>query len=332
MSHRAKLERFEKIISGFPKANVLVIGDIMLDHYVRGKVTRISPEAPVPVVHVTSENLMPGGAANVAMNLRALSVNTSIIGTIGEDIHGHSLKLELKKAHINTQGVTRLENIQTTKKTRVIAHSQQIVRFDYETPRDLTGEDEKKIIRHLRKMIPSCQGIIIEDYGKGTITQNIMTEIASLCAQHKVFSSYDPKIGHELSCAGFDIATPNTEEANYLAKTLKKHIGKIPEHGDHLRSELGLKQLLVTLGEDGMVLFKENEKPFRVPAKAREVFDVSGAGDTVISVYTTAIVCGAEPFEATYLANMAGGIVVGKLGTATASPEEILTAVETDLG
>ena len=145
MSHKVKLERFEKIISGFPKANVLVIGDIMLDHYVRGKVTRISPEAPVPVVHVTSENLMPGGAANVAMNLRALSVNTSIIGTVGEDIHGHSLKLELKKAHINTQGVTRLENIQTTKKTRVIAHSQQIVRFDYETPRDLTGEDEKKM-------------------------------------------------------------------------------------------------------------------------------------------------------------------------------------------
>ena len=267
MSHKAKLERFEKIISGFPKANVLVIGDIMLDHYVRGKVTRISPEAPVPVVHVTSENLMPGGAANVAMNLRALSVNASIIGTVGEDIHGHSLKLELKKAHINTQGVTRLANIQTTKKTRVIAHSQQIVRFDYETPKDLEGEDEKKIIRHLRKMIPSSQGIIIEDYGKGTITQNIMTEIASLCAEHKVFSAYDPKIGHDLSCAGIDLASPNTEEANYLAKTLKKHIGKIPEHGDHLRSALGLKQLLVTLGEDGMVLFMENENPFRVPAK-----------------------------------------------------------------
>ena len=331
MSHMQNLERLKKIIAGFPKANILVIGDLMLDHYVRGKVTRISPEAPVPVVHVTSENLMPGGAANVAMNLRALSVNTSIIGTVGEDTHGHALKLELKKAHINTQGITRLQNIQTTKKTRVIAHSQQIVRFDYETPKDLSGEDEKKVIRHLRKMIPASKGIIIEDYGKGTITQNIINEIASLCAEHKVFSSFDPKIGHDLSCAGIDIATPNTEEANYLAKTLRKHIGKIPEHGEHLRSELGLKQLLITLGEDGMALFKEGEKTYRVPAKAREVFDVSGAGDTVISVYTAAVVCGAEPFEATYLANMAASIVVGKLGTATASPEEILTAIEADL-
>lgn len=317
------INHLKEIVENYSKVKILVIGDIMLDHFIRGKVHRISPEAPVPIVHVTNESLMPGGAANVAMNLRALNSETGIIGTIGKDMNGRHLKLLLRKSKINVMGVHSLPNILTTKKTRIIAHSQQIVRFDYETSKDISGENEQHIIEIIKKTVPLYNAVIIEDYGKGIITQSIVDTIITSALEHNTYIAFDPKIGHEINCSGINLCTPNTEEANHLAKSLKRNIGKIPENGDKLRKLLGLKELLVTLGEDGMALFSENSKPYKISAKAREVFDVSGAGDTVISVYTASIVAGATPYEAAYLANIAAGIVVGKLGTATVSPSEI---------
>lgn len=329
MQEKPTFEKLKKTVSSLKGAKVLVIGDIMLDHFIRGKVNRISPEAPVPIVHVTSEKMFPGGAANVAMNLRILGVETAVIGIVGKDTNGRDLKSFLRKAKIDTKGIASLESIQTTKKTRIIAHSQQIVRFDHETPKDISGTDEERVISLVRQIAPSYQAIIIEDYGKGIITQPIVNEIVAIGQKHGIYTSYDPKIGHDIHCKGINLSTPNLEEAKYLSKTVS-YTAKLPDHGENLRKALGLNHLLITLGEDGMALFSEETKPYKIPTKAKEVFDVSGAGDTVISVFTAAAVSGASPQEAAYIANVAGGIVVGKLGIATVTPGEILNYLESD--
>ncbi len=316
--------RLIKIIKKFSQVKVLVIGDVMLDQFIWGKVDRISPEAPVPVVEVRSESFMPGGAANVSINLKSLNVTTNIIGIIGDDLNGKVLKEKLRKSKIPLKGLVTLKKRTTTKKTRIIAHNQQVVRVDREDRIKLSAQDEKKFITKIKKIIPSYDAVILEDYGKGAITQNIINNVVKLAKQLKIYSSIDPKKGHDLSYEGIDLSTPNTEEAFYLGKINIKNFSSPQKHGDSLRSKLGLNHLLITLGEDGMALFTKDNKPYYIPTKAREVFDVSGAGDTVISVFTTAIAAKATPFEAAYIANIAAGIVVAKLGTATVTQKEIL--------
>ncbi len=314
------------ILRSFSKTKVLVIGDLMLDHFIWGKVTRISPEAPVPIVQVTQESEMPGGAANVAHNLNALGVSTSVIGFLGKDASGKILHSLLKKEKINTDGVIHSAELKTTQKTRIIAHHQQVVRFDRETPKDLAGKEEEKLLQTLHRLIPKHQGVILEDYGKGVVTQRVVHEVIALCRRRNIFCAFDPKTGHDLSFKGATLCTPNLEEARYLAKTFCKKMDpkSLPQSGDTLRKGLGLEHLLITLGEGGMALFTRKDKPVFIPTVAREVFDVSGAGDTVIAAFTAAIVAGATPVEAAHLSNIAAGIVVGKLGTAVASPKEIL--------
>ena len=314
------------VLSAFPKTKILVIGDLMLDHFIWGKVSRISPEAPVPIVQVTRESEMPGGAANVAHNLSALGVSTSVIGFLGKDSSGKILRSLLKKDRINVGGLIESTHITTTQKTRIIAHHQQVVRFDRETPMEAAGKEEEQLLQTIRRLIPEHQGVILEDYGKGVVTQKLANTVIDLCRRHNIFCAFDPKIGHDLSFKNAGLCTPNLEEARYLAKTFCKKIDpkSLPQSGDLLRKTLGLEHLLITLGEGGMALFTQKTKPIFIPTVAREVFDVSGAGDTVIATFTAAMVAGAKPVEAAHLANIAAGIVVGKLGTAVASPQEIL--------
>lgn len=316
----------KRLIASFSKVKILVIGDLMLDHFIWGKVTRISPEAPVPIVQVTEESEMPGGAANVAHNLNALGVFTSVLGFLGKDVSGKILQALLKKEKINTDGIIYSTNVKTTQKTRIIAHQQQVVRFDRETPKELSRKEETQLLQTIQRLIPKHQGVILEDYGKGVVTQKIVHAVIDLCRRQNIFCAFDPKIGHDLSFKGATLCTPNLEEARYLSKTFCKKMNpeRLPQNGDSLLKGLGLKHLLITLGEGGMALFTQKNKPVFIPTLAKEVFDVSGAGDTVISAFTAAIVAGATPVEAAYFSNIAAGIVVGKLGTAVASPEEIL--------
>jgi D-beta-D-heptose 7-phosphate kinase/D-beta-D-heptose 1-phosphate adenosyltransferase len=319
-------QKLKQLIPSFQKTKILVIGDLMLDHFIWGKVTRISPEAPVPIVQVTQESEMPGGAANVAHNLKALGASTSVIGFLGKDISGKILHTLLKKEKINTDGVIHCTGMKTIQKTRIIAHHQQVVRFDRETPKNVSEKEEMELLRTIRRLIPAHQGVILEDYGKGVLTQKVVDTVIDLCLKQNIFCAFDPKMGHDLSFRGATLCTPNLEEARYLSKIFCKKLDpqSLPQSGDSLRKGLGLKYLLITLGEGGMALFAQNDKAVFIPTLAKTVFDVSGAGDTVISTFTTAILAGATPVEAAQLSNAAAGIVVGKLGTAVASPKEIL--------
>lgn len=304
-----------------PDIRILVVGDVMVDHFIWGKVDRISPEAPVPVVQVASESKMPGGSANVAHNLISLGAEVGLVGITGQDSNSKELIHLLRQKKIYTHGILSLPDRITTKKTRIIAHSQQVVRVDWEQPQDLDVKTENLVIKHLRKLIPLHDAVVLEDYGKGLMTQAVLDEAVRLCRQKGIFCSFDPKIGHDLNFKGVSLCTPNLQEASYLAKT--HGIGAMPENGGQLREALGVDHLLVTLGEKGMGLFSRDFSPYQIQAAAREVYDVSGAGDTVISVFTASAVAGAKPFEAAFLSNIAAGIVVGKLGTAVVTIPEI---------
>jgi len=306
-----------------PESRIMVIGDLMLDHFIWGDVSRISPEAPVPVVEVQRESRMPGGAANVAKNLSSLGARSAVVGLVGRDLDGNSLEEVLKEDDIGTAGLIRADNLQTTKKTRIIAHNQQVVRVDRDQTQCITAPYREQILSYIRHALHHYDAIILEDYGKGALDQGIISHTIDLCRQKGIYCAIDPKIGHDITFEGASLCTPNLHEARELARLLPEKIGELQSHGDELRSALGLDDLLITLGEDGMVLFSGNHTPFHIPTKAREVFDVSGAGDTVIATFVAAIASGATPCEAAEIANLAGGIVVGKLGTATTTIDEL---------
>jgi D-beta-D-heptose 7-phosphate kinase/D-beta-D-heptose 1-phosphate adenosyltransferase len=315
--------RLNTIVRKISGTRVLVVGDVMLDHFIWGTVRRISPEAPVPVVEVSSESRMPGGAANVAVNLRALGAKTAMVGITGRDENGLVLKRLLTERGIETRGLLSLESVATTKKSRVIAHHQQVVRVDRDRPPSLSPRDTESLLRKIRRRIPGCGAVILEDYGKGTLTQEVVDEVKTMCRKFGVISALDPKLGHELDLDGIDLCTPNLEEARSLGRDFPKPSHDLPARGEALRKALGLVSLLITLGEDGMALFSRDCPPYRIPTHAREVFDVSGAGDTVISVFTAALAAGGKANEAAFLANLAAGIVVAKLGTAAVTPREL---------
>ncbi|EKD28022.1 MAG: RfaE bifunctional protein, partial [uncultured bacterium] len=238
------IKNLKKIINKFKGKKVLVIGDIMLDHFIWGKVKRISPEAPVPVVEVVSESYMPGGAANVAMNLNALGISTDIIGVFGNDSNGELLQKQLKKSKVNTKGMVKSSSASTTKKSRIIAHNQQVVRVDRDS-KNLTSDDEDLIIARVKKMVPLFDGVIVEDYGKGVISQHVFDEIIKVAKQNNIFTSFDPKMGHDILCAGIDLCTPNLEEARYLNKISSPNMPlDLPKQGEQLRENLGINNLL----------------------------------------------------------------------------------------
>ncbi|MBN1997682.1 D-glycero-beta-D-manno-heptose-7-phosphate kinase [candidate division KSB1 bacterium] len=302
---------------------ILVVGDLMLDEFIWGQVNRISPEAPVPVVHVTHESFYPGGAANVARNLADFGIQSVICGIIGADTTGKRLIELLKTSNIQTDGVLAVEGYTTTIKTRIIARHQQVVRVDREKKLEHSPGDFFKLFEKLEQIVPNVNGIIIEDYGKGFITQKLVDKVRALAIKHQKFLAADPNIKNTIDWTGISLLKPNHSEAVYLAGPETRADIPVEELGQRLVQKYQLPNLLITLGENGMMFFHPPNAPYHTPTRAREVFDVSGAGDTVIAFFTAAWAAGMEGVQAAEIANHAAGIVVGKLGTATLTAKEL---------
>jgi D-beta-D-heptose 7-phosphate kinase/D-beta-D-heptose 1-phosphate adenosyltransferase len=324
-------ERVRHILASAGKVRILVLGDVMLDHFIWGSVGRISPEAPVPVVDFERESFMPGGAANVARNLTALGVPTELVSVVGRDTAARRLRSLLDDCQIGCQGLLASSDRPTSVKTRIVAHKQQVVRIDRESRDGVNGPLERRLISTLHERMGGVAAVIVGDYGKGVVTQGLLDEVKRLCRARGVWLSVDPKPVHNLNLSGLSLITPNRKEAFELAGLPDEGRQRDPLHDPELLRAGGLlleklrpAVLLITLGELGMLLCRHGQDPFHIPTVAQEVFDVSGAGDTVIALFTLAIAAGAAPVEAAIVSNHAAGIVVGKIGTATVAPDELL--------
>ncbi|MDA8124076.1 MAG: D-glycero-beta-D-manno-heptose-7-phosphate kinase [Deltaproteobacteria bacterium] len=318
-------KRASEIIDQFPRSGVLVVGDIMADHFIWGQVSRISPEAPVPVVEVKRDNFLLGGCANVLNNIFAMGGRVHLAGVVGADETGKRLLAEFGQRGVDTAGIVVEADRPTTLKTRIVAHGQQVVRFDREDRRPVQAKSIRKILSYLRSVRDDLGALVISDYGKGVVTRPLLDGIRKEIADRRIFTCVDPKQKDFSLYEGFDIVTPNHHEAGGAA-------GEAIQNGqDHVRIGLKLMQdfnfkaILITRGEAGMSLFERDGrvKHTAFPAQAREVFDVTGAGDTVIGVLALCMSAGASFREAAYLANQAAGIAVGKVGTATVTREEL---------
>ncbi|HXV27547.1 MAG TPA: D-glycero-beta-D-manno-heptose-7-phosphate kinase [bacterium] len=326
----AEKRRFFELIRLFKNARILVLGDFILDQFVWGNVQRISPEAPVPVVDVQRESYMPGGSLNVANNIRTLGGTVYPCGVVGRDLAGRMLLKAMRREGIHTEGIIYDRLRPTTVKTRVIAHSQQVVRFDRENGNDISKEDCQNILRFVKQSIPAIDLVIIEDYGKGVIQPTLLKEVIRLAKKHKRKILVDPKEKHIAYYGGVTALTPNRKEAFTAYENIcqnNHHVPTLEQVGSRLLRKLKSEALLITLGEDGMALFEKSGSLTRIPTAAREVYDVSGAGDTVIAVFGLALASGARMREAAMLSNLAAGIVIGKLGTATIDREELEAVV-----
>jgi D-beta-D-heptose 7-phosphate kinase/D-beta-D-heptose 1-phosphate adenosyltransferase len=316
------LRDLERVLSRFSRKKILVIGDLMLDKFIWGKVDRISPEAPVPVVWVHSESTMPGGASNVANNARALGADVSLFGIIGEDREGTALLDMLGKKGIDTTLIYSEPARPTILKTRVIAHSQQVVRIDREELKPFSHALLTQALEKVAVRIKEVDAVIIEDYGKGVISPSLLTEVMRVAKRHKKIVVVDPKEEHFRYYKHITSITPNQKETHAATGIKIGDKKTLIQAGTQLLSKLKSRNALVTLGDKGMCLF-EKEKAYYIPTVAQEVYDVSGAGDTVIATYTLALACGAPAIVGAYLANFAAGIVVGKVGVAVVENAEL---------
>lgn len=323
-----QVQRLQALIQQFQNTAVLVIGDIMLDEYIWGKASRISPEAPVPVLEVVSESQRLGGAANVIHNLHSLGAKTSICSVIGSDAIGKHLQDRLQAIGVNTEGLLIDPARLTTIKTRIIAHHQQVVRLDREIRTDINAAQISRILETVARTLPTINGVIIEDYGKGVVTGDLVQQIVSLATKAGKIVAVDPKTNHFSRYTGVSIITPNHHEAgDSLHLTIDNH-ERLLLAGKQLLENLNTDYVLITRGEEGMSLFEQKSRMVtHVPTMAQEVFDVTGAGDTVIAGITLALASGGDPVDSVLLANAAAGVVVGKVGTATVSQDELQAAL-----
>jgi D-beta-D-heptose 7-phosphate kinase/D-beta-D-heptose 1-phosphate adenosyltransferase len=314
-------------IQRFPQAGLLVIGDLILDHYVMGRVSRISPEAPVPVVHVESETLRLGGAANVYNNILALGGKADLCGVIGADESGRLLLKELGNTRSGRGGVIIDHDRPTTRKSRVIAHNQQIVRYDVEGRQELKGTLQKRLLRYVESRIKELSCLVVSDYAKGVVSASLMAEITRLAALRKIPVIVDPKVEHFGYYKNVTVITPNHLEATQAAGLHGDDDNTVNQAGAVIRQRLGCQSVLITRGEKGMSLYEGEGTSWHLPTQARQVYDVTGAGDTVIGTLALALSTGASMREGATLANHAAGIVVGMVGTATVTPKQLLEAV-----
>lgn len=323
--NRLTLDRLDALLERMRTVRTLVVGDLMLDVYLRGTASRISPEAPVPVVRVTEEWRALGGAANVATNVVALGGSCEVVGCVGADRAGADLLAELERAGVTGRGVFQVADRPTTVKTRIMARHHQVARYDTEAETDLDDAVATALIATIEKLAPECDAIALEDYNKGVLTPAVIEATLDLGRRLGIPIVVDPKVHNFFSYAGATVFKPNLNE---LSGALRG-----PVHFDDAawltatRTQLGCTHLLVTLGEEGMSLLSEAGEHLRVPTVARSVYDVSGAGDTVTAALATALGAGASVAEAAILANHAAGIGVGKVGVATVSQIELRETV-----
>ncbi|MBS3097657.1 D-glycero-beta-D-manno-heptose-7-phosphate kinase [Candidatus Woesearchaeota archaeon] len=324
-----KNEKLIKIISQFKNKKILVVGDIMLDKYIWGDVTRISPEAPVQVVSVQAESYAPGGAANVANNIAAFGSDSYMSGIVGKDIANEILLKEMRKRNIKTEYIITDEKKPTIQKVRVIGQRQQLLRIDYEKGEYLSKEIENKILDFVTNKIKGIDGVVISDYAKGVITKNLMMNIIKLCKGNKKIVTIDPKPQNKKFYKDATLITPNCKEASEMTNIEPDSEKNVLKIGKKILKELKAP-VLITRGEKGMTLFETNGKVMNIPTKAKEVYDVTGAGDTVVATVTLALTSGATLRQAAIIANHAAGVVVGKVGTSTLSINELKQSLENE--
>lgn len=324
-----------QVVDSFAQARILVVGDVMLDHFVWGNVRRISPEAPVPVVEVVRETLFPGGAANVARNLSPFTKHSFIMGRVGKDTEAQRLCSLLNEEGVSTDTLLINESLPTICKTRIAARQQQIVRVDREVLKPLDDDELAEVEKLVRAKIADLDAIIIEDYGKGFVTQPLVELLVRLATESKKLLVVDPSPRNPLDWRGVSLVKPNRLEAFAAAGIDDRHTPGDPvqdpqllEVGKRLLAKWQVPHVLITLGEQGMMIFSASAPgfPHHIPTRAREVYDVSGAGDTAIALLTLALASNLSLIDAAEVANHASGIVVGKLGTATLTPDELLSA------
>ncbi len=328
MKEIEKRKKLAQFVKRFKEAKIFVLGDLMVDRYIYGKVSRISPEAPVPVVDVNKETIVPGGAGNVANNIASLGGKVFLSSVVGEDSSGEKLVKDLTSYGINGKGIFSDFSRPTTLKVRIIAEHQQVVRCDWEDKVKINPLLNEKIFVYLKSIIRPIDAIVISDYGKGVITPFLLKRVISLAQRYSKPIIVDPKVEHFLHYQRVTCITPNLAEAmagihwHYLSS--ERDIERL---GEIILRKLNCLSVLITRGEKGMTLFEGRGKRklqiTYIPTAAKEVYDVTGAGDTVVSVLSLGLAVGLSIREAAYLANYAAGIVVGKLGTATVSPEEL---------
>ena len=318
---------FERILRQFLKVKILVIGDIMMDRFIWGKVSRISPEAPVPVVVVEEETFLLGGSANVANNIHSLGGKVSLCGVVGDDDMGEKIIKQLAEMGMHHGGVFIEQGRKTTLKTRIIAHHQQLVRIDRETPEHPKASTLRNLSHCLEKHIKEVDGIILSDYEKGLLTRRLIREIIQKAKEAKKFIMVDPKLKNFFCYKGATVITPNTAEASAASRISITDESSLKKAGKILLKRLKCQALVITRGEGGMAIFEPHQTPFFIPTEAKEVYDVTGAGDTVIGTMALALGAGAQIVDAAKLANYAAGIVVGKVGTATVNREELIKGI-----
>lgn len=318
-----------EFLKDLSKTTVLILGDVMLDRYWWGDVARISPEAPVPVVRLVRTTLAAGGAANVAANVAGLGAEAILVGIVGADAESRLLSDEMERAGVNADHLIEVAHRPTTVKTRVIAHSQQVARVDQETDAGLDPSAHEKVVAKLSKLVPSCDAVIVSDYAKGLLTADLLAELAEIAQRSGKAVLVDPKGRDYEKYRGVTMITPNRREAAEACNFSESSDGLIKKAGTKLIDDLGLEAVLITQGEEGMTLFRPTREPRHFPTAAREVYDVTGAGDTVIATLATSIGAGADLEAATSLANVAAGLVVEQVGTSAVSLDELIRAVET---
>jgi rfaE bifunctional protein kinase chain/domain len=325
---RIPKHRFERIFSQWGGHRILIVGDVMLDEYLWGNVSRISPEAPVPVVEIAGESVKLGGAANVALNVKTLGDKPILVGITGEDGNRNKMISALSDAQISAEGILTDGSRMTTIKTRVVANHQQVVRADRESTDEISESITGQILRLVEGKIKDIQGIIISDYGKGVITSALLSGLIGLSRAHGIFVAVDPKDTHFMNYQRVSLITPNHHEAGFVYGKRIRNDAILEEVGWGLLERLKATALLITRGEKGMSLFEEDRTLTHLPTRAKKVYDVTGAGDTVISAFTCAIAANANYREAALISNHAAGLVVGEVGTAQVTKAELMNDLE----
>ena len=309
-----KKQRLDEIFQNFNNKKIFVIGDLMLDVYIWGKVGRISPEAPVPIVEVQEESYRFGGAANVGMNIKSLGGIPILVGVIGYDREGTVIDALIKENNIERDGVFYDEDRPTTVKTRIIAHNQHVVRIDKEDRSEISSDLENKILQFIQQRKNEIDGIILQDYNKGVLTKSLIKQVIDFASQNNILITVDPKFDNFFEYRNVTVFKPNRKETEDALGFKLDSEERVLEAGQQLKEKLNPEYLLLTRGEKGMTLFSKNGDVHTIPTRARKVADVSGAGDTVIATITMALAAGAEIEEASTIANLAAGLVCEEVG------------------
>ena len=320
-------EELKRYVDRFSDARLIVVGDIIMDEYIWGDVSRISPEAPVPVVDIKEETKMLGGAANVLNNIASLGGKPILCGVIGGDQTGQEIMERIKRQGLRTDGIITESHRPTSVKTRVVAHNQQVVRFDRESRKKLETQSIEKILDFIQQMQDGYDAIVVADYGKGVVSAELMEGLRGLASHWSAILAVDPKIGNFECYHHVDVITPNHHEAGAFCRTEIVDKESLVRAGKQMLRELHCRYVLITQGKDGMSLFEKSGEITHIPTVARKVYDVTGAGDTVVSTFCLGLASGMDPKSAALISNFAAGIVVGEVGTSTVKAEELKNVV-----